>query len=240
MKIALHESISLVDGDVRRMATDAARSSGFEEVEIIPFNAALDLLEEMTPSKGHIIDLVIAPVSLPDANMLDVLAEMRVEIPLVYSVIVDESAERAAAASEAAVDGYLVKPVTSGRFQKELGRIFTSIERLYAASFVVNSMVGERRLAFHAVLYSETDGHDQVLALEDGRSLNVRCSSQALFEQLSRDGRFFKVGSSYIVNLNEVLEFNTPAGTLTLSNGTRIAVPFRSRKALENTLLDWR
>ena len=239
MKAALHESISLADGNAAEVFAACAQRAGFKEMETVAFSSSIDLIDEAEPSKKNVLDVIVAPFQLSDTSIVSALEEVRVEFPFVYSIVFDKNPEQAAFASEAFIDGFLVEPVSRARFEEELARVFKSLARLHAASFVLNSCVGYRRIPFHSVHYCETSGHDQVLYLEDGRSLNARYSSQALFDLLSEDGRFFKVGSSFIVNLNEVDEVNTPAGTLTLSNGTKLSVPFRIRKPLERTLLNW-
>jgi len=123
-------------------------------------------------------------------------------------------------------------------FRREANRTFGRMRRLFRASFVMNTMTGERRVPFHSVMHCETSGHNQQVYLEEGYALVGPYSSQAMFDLLSRDGRFFKVGSSFIVNLNEVAEVDLADGTLTLSTGVVLSVPVRVRKSLSARLCD--
>ena len=239
MKVALHKSVMLSEGDASEVLASCAQQAGFAGPEIVCFNSSIDLIDELEPGKKDVLDLIIAPFHLSDTNIVSALREIRVELPAIYSIVFDKSIEHAAAASEASVDGYLTEPASATDFEKTLSRVLDSLKRLHAASFVANTVAGCRRIPFHSLFYCETAGHDQVLHFEDGRSLNARYSSQGLFDLLSADGRFFKVGSSYIVNLNEVEEVNAPTGTLMLSNGVKLPIPFRIRKPLERTLLEW-
>jgi len=239
MKVALHKNVTLSESDAFNVLDSCARQADFAELNIVMFNSSIDLADELEPSKKDVLDLIIAPFQLSDTNFVSALEEVRVEFPEVYSIVFDKGIEHAAAASEASVDCYLAEPVSAAAFEKALARVFDSLKRLHAASFVANTIAGYRRIPFHSLLYCETSGHDQILHFEDGRSLGAHYSSQGLFDLLSEDGRFFKVGSSYIVNLNEVEEVNAPGGTLTLSNGARLPIPFRIRKPLERALLEW-
>lgn len=87
------------------------------------------------------------------------------------------------------------------------------------------------------MMFAETSDHDQVIHLQNKATVSTRSSSQALFNRLSQDGRFFKAGSSYILNLDNVRSIQ--GRDVTFVNGEAITVPARSRKELEDAFFDF-
>ena len=65
----------------------------------------------------------------------------------------------------------------------------------------------------------------------------MRISSQAFFEMLQHDKRFFKAGSSYIVNVNMVRFVDPRSSTARLVDGTVVSIPVRVRKSLEEAIM---
>jgi len=62
------------------------------------------------------------------------------------------------------------------------------------------------KILFADLLYAETETHMQKIHLVDGYILNVRMTSTDLYEKLVHDTRFFKCGSTYILNLEKIKE----------------------------------
>ena len=94
-----------------------------------------------------------------------------------------------------------------------------------------------RGIRFSQFLYSETADHDQEVHLTNGKTVSVRISSQAFFEMLQHDKRFFKAGSSYIVNVNMVRCVDPRSSTARLVDGTVVSIPVRVRKSLEEAIM---
>ena len=86
-------------------------------------------------------------------------------------------------------------------------------------------------------MYAQTDNHDQVLHMLDGNTVQLRCSSQDLFDRLSHDRRFFKLGSSYIVNLDFVESVRGNGATIAFTDGSAAPVPVRLRKATQDAVM---
>ena len=87
------------------------------------------------------------------------------------------------------------------------------------------------------MMSAETSDHDQVIHLQNKATVSTCSSSQALFNRLSQDRRFFKAGSSYILNLDNVRSIQ--GRDVTFVNGEAITVPARSRKELEDAFFDF-
>lgn len=237
MRVALHNAIKLQSGDAAGVIRECALSAGFDSVEFVPFSSAIDLADATTTKASPPLDLAVLPYALPGCSGIQAVEEAKTAQAGLKAIIVDDEPLHALEASRASVDGYLVEPLEASDFRHILERVVASLRDSYDSSVLLNSRNGAVRVALDDIVYCETSGHDQVLHLRKKPILAARCSSLALFELLSSSSRFFKVGSSYIVNLHEVIRFHAPSGDLALADGTAIPVPQRLRKSLEDALL---
>ena len=238
MLVALHDAISLVDGEARSTICEQAQAFGFDQVEFARFESALDLVDQIADKASPPIDMVLVPYELPGLSGIQAVVEARSVQPKFYAVVVDDEPVHAAEAARAGFEEYLVRPLCTAAFELAMTRAFAALRELYNSSALIETRSGSRRITLDDITYCETSGHDQLVHLRDGHAIAGRYSSQALFGLLAIDDRFFKVGSSYIVNLHEVSRLHTPSGELVLADGTPISVPQRLRKNLEETLLN--
>ena len=237
IQIALPDNGSFEFDDVDVAIDDVARELGCASPILIRFTTSIELLDKLVNSGKTLVDLAFVPYDLPGVNGIQALREAHGSLPMLRSVILADSADHAAEAAAIGVNGYLVKPISRDDFMHVLRIQLAAVLELHESSALVNTRACTKRIRYDSVLYCETSGHDQVLHLFGGETVTARYSSQALFELLQDYDHFFKLGSSYIVNLLEVTTLNTSNGELRLSDGTVLPVPTRLRKALEETLL---
>lgn len=237
IRVALHDSICLEDGDVLAAIESIADASDCGLAVVTQFGNAIDLMDCLVAKDGQIIDLLILPSGLPGLTSAHAITEARESVPMLRVVMVADSAKYASRASAVGVDGYLMKPLTLSGFETVVGTQMKAVANLHANSFVVNSRGGASRIRYSDVLYCETSGHDQIIHLVDSSVVSLRASSQALYETLSQDTRFFKAGSSNILNLDKIVELRNSGGYVDLVDGSQLSVPVRLRKSLEATLL---
>lgn len=237
MLVALHDAVALADGDARAIVCDRARAAGFEEVEFVQFGSAIDLADRLSSKTESPVDLVVIPYELKGLSGIGAVTEARAAQPGLNAIVVSDSPSHAAEAARAGIEGYLAEPVSSDGFARVLDRLFSALRSWRDASVLISTRSGSVRVGLDDIVYCETFGHDQLVHLLDRRTLSGRYSSLALFDLLACDERFFKVGSSYIVNLHEVSSLHTPSGDLSLADGTAIPVPQRLRKSMEEALL---
>lgn len=237
IQIALPDNGSFGFDDVDVAIDNVAGELGCASPILIRFTTSIELLDMLVNSGKTLVDLAFVPYDLPGLNGIEALTEARASLPLLRTVITAASPDYAAKAAAIGVNGYLLEPVAYDEFVHVLRLQLQAVLELHTSSTLIVTRSCTRRIRYDSVLYCETSGHDQVLHLADGESVAARYSSQALFELLGNCSYFFKLGSSYIVNLLEVVSLNTSSSELILSNGVSLPVPIRLRKALEDLLL---
>ena len=209
-----------------------------EDPSLSHFDGPIDLFDLSSSTGSDPVDLTILPYDLPGMTGIETIEEARGITPLMMAILFAPSIHYAAEAAEHSIEGYLAQPVNTAAFRRTFDRILHQVMHLHESSNLINSREGTKRVVYDQVLYCETSGHNQIIHFLDGTTLTTRCSSQNMFNSLSGDKRFFKAGSSYIVNLYEVAQAQTSRGTVLLSDGCELNVPARLRKSLETSLLN--
>lgn len=242
-RIALCGNIRFESGTIVEALEAALRGQGETEYEINEFETPVELVESATAALSSTpYDMVISSVDLKGLSGIHVvseLAELHSFADDVRMILCSDGADLAYSAQQSGAVGFLIEPVSQADFDRVVGRQLTEIAARNAQSVVVRCRDRVRRIFFDRVSFVETSGHDQLLhhiGVVD--TCSVRGSSRDFFALLESDARFFKAGSSYIVNLDHVDTFDSRLGMVTLTDGARIPVPVRSRKQLEQALLD--
>ena len=215
-----------------------AEKNGFSNVNIMPFENPLDLVDAVVhPKTDDLIDLVVCGVDLPGMEGIELVRDIRKHSGSVGIVMCSRDGADAYEALALRIDSYLLQPTTPEKFCPVVGRAISRVSAYHTNSIIVRSRDGMRRIRFSQFLYSETADHDQAVHLTNGKTINVRVSSQAFFEMLQHDKRFFKAGSSYIVNVNMVRFVDPRSSTARLVDGTVVSIPVRVRKSLEEAIM---
>ena len=137
----------------------------------------------------------------------------------------------------------MVNPIEETGLEAELSASIARLAKLDAESITMRMRGGVKRVPFAQLVFAQTSNHDQVLHMRNGSTMQLRCSSQDLFDRLSHDARFLKLGSSYIVNLDLVASLNSNGETLVFVDQSTASVPVRFRKVVQDALFaraEWR
>ena len=238
VRIALCESVTLSDGDAAAVIRESAEAHGFDAVTISACASALDLADSVVRSaQNPALELTIVDIDRAEQSGIELLREVRDADPVMSIVIVAGDASVAKEAISIDAAAYLLKPLTTQALQAALERCWPRIEKRRASYVELRFRDRVRSIDPGSIIYAETADHDQLVHFTNGESYATRSSSQGLFDQLSHDMRFFKAGSSFILNLDHVRFFSSD-GEATLDTGETITVPVRLRKSLEAALFD--
>ena len=238
IQVALCGNLRLEDSDVLASLDLCAAARGVELAPIIKCASAVDLIDRVAhPGQKTLVDLVISDYDLQGLHGVQMVRELRDADCEVHVVLMADSPDDAAQALSLSVDGYLVHPVPPSSFEHVVGYVLGLIDERRRASVEFRFRDRARRLDLADIVFITTVDHDQVVHTTDGRRHAVRCSSKAMFDLVAHDKRFFKAGSSVIVNMAHV-RLVTPRGSVKMSNGETVTVPTRLRKALESALFE--
>ena len=197
------------------------------EIKIQSFSAPLELLTYVERHGGF--DLLLLDVYMPGILGTAAARELRAMGDNCQIIFLTSSHDHAVDAFSLNAAHYLVKPYSEREFFEALDKALHNLADRRGAVLTVKSIDGISRVELSRLVYAETDNHLQKLYLSDGRVVSVRKSSTELFELLEEDPRFYKCGSTYILNMDYIVELS--AKSVSFSTGAKI--PILSRKYME-------
>lgn len=132
---------------------------------------------------------------------------------------------------------YLVKPYTEQQLEDALTKAITTVYKNRKAQITLKIPGGVQKINYERFLYSETNRHLQEIHMMDGKCISTRITCMELYDLISDDNRFFKCGSTYIINLDFVEEITTKYIVFESSN--KIPMQRRQYKELLRRYTDY-
>lgn len=194
------------------------------EIKIQFFSAPLELLTHVA-EKGS-FDVLLLDIYMPGIIGTEAARELRAMGDKCQIIFLTTSRDHAVDAFSLDAAHYLVKPYSEKEFFSALDKAMDKLTKKDEVYITVKSTDGIHRIDLSRLVYSETDNHVQKLHLSDGSVICVRKSSNELFELLDEEPRFYKCGSTYIINMDYIVELTSR--NVAFSSGAKI--PILSRK----------
>lgn len=226
-------SIAICDDELQQLerAKGLLRQYGFEhsqyDIKIHSFSAPLELLSFVSANGGF--DLLLLDVYMDGILGTDAARELRDMGDKCQIIFLTTSRDHAVDAFSLDAAHYLLKPYSEKEFFAALDKVMDKLTKKDEVYITIKSTDGISRVDLNKLVYSETDNHVQKLYLSDGKVIAVRKSSTELFELLEEEPRFYKCGSTYIINMDYIVEISSKG--VAFSSGARI--PILSRKYME-------
>lgn len=175
-------------------------------------------------------DIMILDIYMPNITGVELAASLREENDECEIIFLTSSATHAIEAFTLNATHYILKPYTTEQFDSALSKAFSQIAKRKKETITLKSTLGTHKILFANFLYSETQGHMQNIHLTEGITLKVRMTSIQLYERLSHDSRFYKCGSTYILNLGKVKEVSV--SSILLDTNEQLHMQRRQYKTL--------
>ena len=86
-------------------------------------------------------------------------------------------------------------------------------------------------LPFERIMFCKAEGNYTSFVLKDRKVISYQSLKETI--KYLPEGVFFRCHNSYIVNLNEITEFNLRKNTLTLRTNVTVPVSLRRKKGLQ-------
>ena len=240
LHIACCGTIPIADTDAccREVLEQCATSLGFDEFAVDQYDTPLGLIDSVTSLKSSVVvDIVVCGTQIPGLSGIEFVRDLRATGYAQRIVMCVDDCESAFEAIRLNVTGFLVEPVALEDMQTLFTHTLKAVAEDHEHSVELRTRDGARRIDLRRLVYATTVDHDQEIHMVGGACESVRMPSQAFFDLVSHSGRFFKAGSSYIVNINMVRRINQRTSTAEMADGTVIPIPGRVRKGLEEAIL---
>jgi len=226
-------SIAICDDESQQLerANTLLKQYAFEhsqyDIKMHSFTAPLELLSFVSANGGF--NLLLLDVYMDGILGTDAARELRAMGDKCQIIFLTTSRDHAIDAFSLDAAHYLVKPYSEKELFSALDKVMDKLTKKDEVYITIKSTDGISRVDLNKLVYSETDNHVQKLYLSDGKVITVRKSSTDLFELLEEEPRFYKCGSTYIINMDYIVELSSKG--VAFSSGDRI--PILSRKYME-------
>lgn len=150
-------------------------------------------------------------------------------------VFLTSSKEHALEAFRVDAVQYLVKPVSEEDLFPVLDRFIEDTEE--KKRYILLKDNGLKRVDLRDIIYCEAQKKSQCIILADGTRVIQKMTMAKLYEMLSDNREFVKVGISYIVNLEHINYLN--AREVQMDNGQMIYMPRGAYRNLKEQYLDY-
>ena len=199
------------------------------ELRTSTFQSALDFNQYTLAQQPF--DLILLDIYMPKMNGIKLATSLRARKDDCQIIFLTTSLTHAVEAFSLHAAHYLVKPFTQEQLEIAILRALEVRNKQKRSELVLKSLSGFHRISLEDIIYIETEGHYQEIHLEAGKSLRLRITSKELYEMLLSDLRFYKCGSTYILNLDKIKEITAKA----IMFDNRIQLPMLRRQYRELT-----
>lgn len=226
--------VGICDDDIRelQMTKDICHNyaAAHKEIDIRieSFAMAADLMSRITEGQCN-YDVLLLDIYMPELTGVELARRLRERQDNCQIIFLTTSKEHAVEAFSLHAAHYLVKPYAVAQLENALDKAITVVEKARKSKILLKTSAGLQKIVVSDIIYSETDKHIQRIHLQDGISV-TRITCGELFNQLSNDSRFYKCGSTYIINLDKLTKVTTKQ--ILFENGEEIPMLRRQYKEL--------
>lgn len=199
------------------------------DLRIESFATATDLWNRIV-SEQYDYDILLLDIYMPEMTGVELARRLREKADHCQIIFLTTSKEHAVEAFSLNAVHYLVKPYTKSQLEEALDKAIIVVEKVLKSNLLLKTTEGLQRINISNIIYSETNKHHQIMHLQDGTCLQVRITCSDLYDMLSVDERFYKCGSTYIINLDIITQLTTKS--ILLSNGEKLTMLRRQYRDL--------
>ncbi len=199
------------------------------EIQLSTFQDPNELLEVFR-DRQDAFDILLLDIYMPELTGVQLAHKVRELNDDCQLIFLTSSANHAIEAFSLHAAHYLLKPYTRGQLEDALSKAVAAVQKNQQRNIILKTSSGLRKIDITDIVYSETDKHIQNIYLVENERIQVRISSSELYTMLSIDTRFFKCGSTYIINLGRITEVSNKQ--ILFDNGQTIPVLRRQYREL--------
>ncbi len=201
---------------------------------LLLLDACKNALEARNTLKNNDIDIIFLDVEMPVINGFDFINSIEKCPQIVLTTV---SPEYAMKAFDHDVTDYLLKPISTARFniavKKAYGNIYNKAVKEDEDYVFVNSNFKKNKIRVSDIKWVEGLG-DYIKIVTVNKVTLVLSSMKAFHEKLPKD-KFLRTHKSYIINLERVQKFSSSEVEI---QGQKLPVSRNKKDALEEALIN--
>ncbi len=192
------------------------------------YTSGEELLDALTPS----VDILLIDVNLTGMNGLDVARQIREKNTSLILIFVTDRIEAAAESYAVHAQDFICKPASQERITRALTQAIQNLEHNRSEHITFQSPGQWVRLPMQSILYIESARNKAIIHTVLSR-YELYITMREVEEKLDPN-RFCRCHSSYVINLEDVVQVN--GLTVMLIDGTYINISKHRRKSFMEKL----
>ncbi len=203
--------IAICDDDETELSRTKVMSSIYAvrnpelEIQLSTFQNPVELLQ-IIREQQNAYDILLLDIYMPEMTGVELAHAVRGMNEECQLIFLTTSVNHAIDAFSLHATHYLLKPYTNAQLEDALSKAIEVVQKNQQKNIILKTSSGIRKIHITDIIYSETDKHIQNIYLVDQEQIQVRINSSELYKILSVDPRFYKCGSTYIINLGRITE----------------------------------
>ena len=195
-----------------------------------------DLLEDGALKKDVCPSILFMDIFMDESNGMEDTKKLFRAVLSASIVFCTSSKDYALDSYSVNAEGYLVKPYTWDAFTQVMERIDARwSKRTRTISFTSNRV--ETCVSISEIQYIETRNKGCLVHV-NSKTVDTSKLISAFEDELKGHDCFFKMGKSFLINLNRIKSFDD--NNIYMSNGDIIMLPVRSRQEMKRVINNWR
>ena len=229
MRIAICE-----DNEIHRDILEHLLNRYFSErpihFELVPYQYGMNFLYDM--EEGAYFDMAFLDIYMEDTMGNQIAHKLRAMGYQGEIVFLTASSDFAIEGYDVDASGYLLKPLDYGKLEMVMDRITRNIA---PSTYQIRHRTTVTKLAYHEILYIESNKSKCILHTESGESYTVYKTLNTIEKELG-DRRFLRCHQSFLVNMDHIKQIGKQ---FLLSNGDYVPIRQRGVKAMQQAYIDY-
>ena len=229
MRIAICE-----DNEIHRDILEHLLNRYFSErpihFELVPYQYGMNFLYDM--EEGAYFDMAFLDIYMEDTMGNQIAHKLRAMGYQGELVFLTASSDFAIEGYDVDASGYLLKPLDYGKLEMVMDRITRNIA---PSTYQIRHRTTVTKLAYHEILYIESNNSKCILHTESGESYTVYKTLNTIEKELG-DRRFLRCHQSFLVNMDHIKQIGKQ---FLLSNGDYVPIRQRGVKAVRQAYIDY-
>ena len=198
--------------------------------ELVPYQYGMNFLYDM--EEGAYFDMAFLDIYMEDTMGNQIAHKLRAMGYQGEIVFLTASSDFAIEGYDVDASGYLLKPLDYGKLEMVMDRITRNIA---PSTYQIRHRTTVTKLAYHEILYIESNNSKCILHTESGESYTVYKTLNTIEKELG-DRRFLRCHQSFLVNMDHIKQIGKQ---FLLSNGDYVPIRQRGVKAVRQAYMDY-
>ena len=228
-RVLIYDGNASRRGELRAAVNSVLSELGSRNHGLMRAATLKELADVTGRARPDYFDFIVCRIEFCAVEAKEALQKARLQSPDAGLIIIADGSECASHAFAIGANGFCLESEgVEGLRRAITPSALRAIEARRYDAVGLRSDAGVGNVVLDGIMFVESSKKGSLIHLATGETLLVRMTLQTLYDHLAANKSFVKAGSSFIVNMDNVLMAGE--GAVVFANGESIVVPVRVRK----------